>query len=720
MKKYSPEVAVSCRNPRAKKTTWRGGIAVVVAAAIISLSLAGCLPGSATQPGQTPTAQAQAPQRLTALFFLDSDTGWVAGYSGATVTDTDDVLLATGDAGKTWTEQTPPGSLVLQLRFIDAKRGWAISETDPATDGHGYQKVAVFDTINGGKSWTQRWEGPLPEDLSNMAAEMRVRISFFGAKNGFVHVGGILLSSTDGGTTWSPVSLPEGFTPDDATFVDDRRAWVAGRIGGQSGSTGAIGPVVFSTTDGGQTWRQVFSARDYHLPHSDSYWGGSAGISFTDPANGWLYFKDSAMQGYLYRTTDGGVTWKQQQQDLASGRMVAGAPVFVETTGWLPVASGASPLPGCLTITKDGGEQWAAVGADGSGGIGGTSRGGGIAWSIRGVSLVSPSVGWAIGIQTGTRDFLVGTTDGGATWRQALPALSPTDGISLAPNGEGLGIGIPSDPRVVLATTDGGKTWTEASRMDTWPVAVFHDGKGGGWIVANNESGSGWDIWRSSDGGRTWTTLSQISLDTPTGVPVNLAPSAPYFRFFDDKSGILQTGDYPSTVLSATSDGGKTWRQLCSLKKPPASWAKFSFISPSTGYMLLQRLETGDVSDGAASQPGVSLMRTSDGGQTWALVKELETDYWVQGLSFTSDERGRLLVLHNPLSGQPDEQILETNDGGKTWQARPLSGPAAQDLLDSSPESIQIGFADDNDGWILSPHNVLYTHDGGRTWSEMP
>jgi photosystem II stability/assembly factor-like uncharacterized protein len=732
LKKDSTQAAAAGRKPRAKKTIWRDGIATVVAVAIISLALGGCgkdmnpsgqsaLPGSMPRPEQTPTAQVQAPQRLTALFFLDSDTGWVSGYSGATATDPDDdVLLATEDAGKTWTRLTPPGGSVLQLRFVDGKRGWAVSEIDTGTGGygHGYQEVGVFGTVDGGNSWTQQWQGPWPKILSNAMTNMRVRISFFGASNGFVLVGGILLRTKDGGTTWAAISLPDGFTPDDASFVGDRRAWVAGRIGGQSGTTEATGPVMYSTSDGGETWRQVFSARDYHLPHSDSYWGGSAGVSFTDATNGWLYFKDSAMEGYLYRTTDGGVTWKQQQQDLVPGRTVAGAPDFIDDTGWLPVASGAAPLPGGLFITRDGGDQWTAVGSGNSGS--GDADNGRMRWSIGAISLVSPSVGWAIGVQTSTRGFLIGTTDGGGTWRQVMPALSPTGGISFVPNGEGLGIGLPSDPKAVLSTTDGGRTWTEVSRMDTWPVAVFDDGKGGGWVVTSDEFGSGWDVMRSSDGGRTWTALSRISLDTPTGIPMNLAPSAPYFRFFDDKNGVLQTGDYPLTVLLATSNGGKTWQQRCAMQKPPASWTKFSFVTPSSGYMLLQSLGTKDAAGQPVSQPSVSLMQTSDGGQAWATVKEFETDFWVQGLSFTSGEQGRLLVCHDPLSQQPDMQILKTDDGGKTWQAQPLSGPTAQILLDSAPEFTQMSFTDDNNGWILSPHGVLYTHDGGQTWSEMP
>lgn len=680
-------------------------VCLVLALALVS----GCSPVSPEDKGTPPEHgfQVEIPHRLTALFFLNGSTGWLAGYSGDTITDLADTLLATTDAGATWTQLTSPSGLVLKLGFVDTSRGWAVAETEPGSGGYGYDKLAIFATSDGGKSWTKQWQGPLPQNLSGMMSETRVRVSFSDAKDGYVLAGGTLLSTKDGGTNWTPVSVPNGFVPDDVSFVNGQSGWIAGQTGGKPNTTEATGPLVFSTSDGGKTWKQVFSAKD-NLPRDNVYWGDSGTISFTSATEGWLYFKDSAMRGYLYHTTDGGTAWQQQQQDLATGRTVAGALAFTGTTGWLPVASGAAPLPGGILLTEDGGAHWTAAGSD--------REGQGTAWSIGAISLVSPTEGWAIGIQTGAQDFLVKTTDSGATWQQTLPALSPTDGMSLAASGEGLGIGLPSDRNAVLATGNGGKTWNLASVTSAWPVAVFDGDNGHGWIVTNDPSGGGWDVMRTRDRGKTLLLLATV----PTGTPGDLVPSVPYFRFFDDTHGILQTLDFPTTVLLATSDGGKTWQHQCALEKPPASWSKFSFITPETGYMVLQSLGTKDAAGNRSTQPTTTLMKTSDGGRTWAAASQLSTDYWVQGLSFITADKGVMLVRRSPLSQLSQEQILTTADGGKTWQTQVLTGPVAQKLLDADPEYTQLHLSSDGKGWVLSPGGLLYTPDAGATWSETP
>jgi photosystem II stability/assembly factor-like uncharacterized protein len=699
----TPRSEAVVRPSRFKKAAWWIG-AAAVAAGLLAFALLGsqgkspippiqpASPGAKEpgpgQPAPVSPDMIPAPQTLTALSFLDDQTGWVTGFSGERITDQKQQLLATADGGKTWASLTAPGGQALQLKFIDASHGWAVAQVNPSD--RGYQGVAIFATTDGGKSWSKQWEES--QSLNSLVATTRTRIAFFGPQNGLVQVGGNLLRTQDGGSTWTKITLPDGYVADDISFVDAQHGWTATELGRKANQMDATGPVLFATADGGQTWQKSFDA-GAALGNKFMYWGGTAGLAFTDTKNGWLFFKDGGWQAYLYRTTDGGATWQQQTKDVASGRTVAGVPVFVGSTGWLPVAHGAAPIAGGLWITRDAGEHWSMVG--------GNDRFG----SVGNVSLVSPTVGWALGIETQEHDFLVKTTDGGQTWTQVLPALGPNGAISLTAGGKGMGIGTPADANAILATTDGGATWTQTSRLESRPVAVAADAQGNGWVVTGTPDH--WAIMKTADGGRSFTTLAEI----PVGGPGNpLTPTVPYFRMFDEKNGLLQTGDFPSTILLATTDGGVTWQQQFSIQRPPASWTNFSFVSPTTGLLALQSLNQ--------STAGLSIMQTGDGGKNWTTVKEFGTDTWLQGMAFISPEQGWMVVRKNPLAKVPEEQLLRTSDGGKTWETQSIMGPAAQVLLNGAPEYTRIFFLDASYGWIVNPQGRLYTSDSGKSWTK--
>ncbi|MDA3903073.1 MAG: YCF48-related protein [Desulfuromusa sp.] len=87
--------------------------------------------------------QAQVPTRatLTAVYFIDSQSGWVVGH--------DQVILRTTDGGKTWAlvyENAEAESPLLDIFFLDAQHGFAI--------GAYGQFLESFD---GGSSWEGRW-----------------------------------------------------------------------------------------------------------------------------------------------------------------------------------------------------------------------------------------------------------------------------------------------------------------------------------------------------------------------------------------------------------------------------------------------------------------------------------------------------------------------------------------------------------------------------------
>ncbi|MDG1295972.1 MAG: YCF48-related protein, partial [Saprospiraceae bacterium] len=109
------------------------------------------------------------------VFFLDLNNGYITGSGG--------VLLNTTDGGNTWVDQGV--TLLVNKRdifFTDANNGWIISQD------------SILHTNDGGVIWNV--QDPI---VSNILR----KLSFVDASNGWI-VGdnGIILNTTDGGTTW--------------------------------------------------------------------------------------------------------------------------------------------------------------------------------------------------------------------------------------------------------------------------------------------------------------------------------------------------------------------------------------------------------------------------------------------------------------------------------------------------------------------------------------
>jgi hypothetical protein len=108
---------------------------------------------------------------------------------------------------------------------------------------------------------------------------------------------------------------------------------------------------------------------------------------------------------------------------------------------------------------------------------------------------------------------------------------------------------------------------------------------------------------RSIDGGVTWSTL-QVGRGLSNGA--RIAPA-------DDSTAVVSTGD--QTQLLRTSDGGATFAQVY----PPraGSWNFIGFTDAQTGSGI--RTLPGN-SPRSLGPPLADLMRSSDGGASWALT----------------------------------------------------------------------------------------------------
>jgi photosystem II stability/assembly factor-like uncharacterized protein len=175
----------------------------------------------------------------------------------------------------------------------------------------------VWKTTNGGLDWTPLFNHEPVASIGAIAiAPSDPDVIYVGtgeeAPRGDISFGDGVYKSTDGGKTWTDVGLKES-RQIGRIVVDPRNADVVyvaaeGDIYGPNAQRG-----VFRSTDGGKTWRKVLYKNDRT---------GAVDLSM-DPANSrvlyaalWQvsrkpwHFTDGGAGRGLYKSTDGGSTWK--------------------------------------------------------------------------------------------------------------------------------------------------------------------------------------------------------------------------------------------------------------------------------------------------------------------------------------------------------------------------------------------------------------------------
>ena len=238
----------------------------------------------------------------------------------------------------------------------------------------------------------------------------------------------------------------------------------------------------------------------------------------------------------------------------------------------------------------------------------------GVTARLRGVSAVSPAVGWA----SGAAGTVLRTTDAGTTWqRLTVPGAEALDFRDIdatdARTAHVLSIGSGAASRI-YQTSDAGATWTERF-VNTDPQAFFDamtfaDADHG---VAVSDSVDGrFVILLTTNGGRTWTPVPAASL--PPALPgegafaasgTNVAMAGPrHLWFATTKSRVVRS-----------TDGGRSW----TVHQTPIATGEATGIFS----VAFRGTRHGIVVGGNYSQEratGAHAAVTSDGGVTWSLA----------------------------------------------------------------------------------------------------
>ena len=260
---------------------------------------------------------------------------------------------------------------------------------------------------------------------------------------------------------------------------------------------------------------------------------------------------------------------------------------------------------------------------------------------------------------------------------------------------------------LVLASADGGKTWAKQDSglaksdlysvffLDAergWACGDVGDGpKVGGHMVMNRPL-TGAAVIRTTDGGKTWK---------PSWAPTNFVLTDIWMLSAD--RGVMVSHGGPEHKDGDTlvgSEGGGKWASTRAFRALHA----VTFLNEKTGFAVGTPVMVGFMptpKDPLYVEKGCRLVRTDDGGRTWAPVKhpELGANELV-GISFAGGKAGWAAGM--------GETILATTDGGETW-ARQESGVTSH-LRDVFALDAEHAWAVGHEGTIIA------TADAGKTW----
>lgn len=563
------------------------------------------------------------------------------------------------------------------VAFVDRWTGWAA--------GSGI----ILGTTDGGTTWRPAWSGS--RLILSLSVVDRLHVWGLGYPNQ-QSTADRLIRTDEGGRTWTATTLSGGF--DAIAFTTDQIGWAV--VGGINDGTSGPGRLE-STLDGGLHWRTT------------SLTAGVDSVCFASPSLGW-----AASGSAVYRTLDGGRAWTKVARGpndaLNSGWQAtvscSGTSAWVLSTGGGAAGSEAYRV----TRTLDGGAHWATVlaglddalptlpGIDAYAGPF-TAVGAGSA----GFAGWCPACGGA-GTWSYTR-----TDDGGRTVSRAplagLTGATVRD-ITFADATHGWIAGAAAGG-FLLATDDGGRTWRRAypstALRPALDVSFVSPQIGFGLGIIGDARA----IERTDDGGQSWRAIGRLPVD-PAWLDVD-----PILWFVDPSHGWVAT----LRGLLATTDGGATWQSV-----PGAPPGGVAFA---------------DAEHGCAGSFFAPAVRTTDGGRTWSPIAadrgvvvcawSLLDPAWLAAAG--PFDPGNLLAIaaivdpaHAWALGLLDTGVTglaATSGGGATWTAYRWPSPDGTGGF-SLDDVTRLSFITPTTGWAFTQFGRLFeTQDGGASWQKI-
>ncbi len=579
----------------------------------------------------------------------------------------------------------------------------------------------VWKSTDGAMTWSSVFDKEGTSSIGSIAlARSNPNVIYVGTGEacirGNISHGDGIYKSLDGGKTWKNMGLHDSRavgrviihpTNPDIVFV--------AALGHPFGPNQERG--IFRTTDGGKTWEKVLSkdentggidvAFDPNNPNIlfGALWQArrtSWGMSSGGPGSG------------LYRSNDGGSTWKRlEEHGLPKGPYgKIGVAVAANSERVYALIEARNP-DGGLYRSDDGGESWQQVNPSHS------------LWQRPWYYM----------------HIIADPKDENVVYIMNVDAYKSTDGGHLfnkvkVPHGDNHGLWIdPVDARRMIAsndggvtvTLDGGRNWT---RQDNQPTAQFYH------VITDNatpyrvygsqqDSGTVAITSRSDDGSIDRSDW----YDVGGGEAGYIAPDPrdPYIVYGAEYQGNITRFDrHTGQVKAITVQPELSDAHGAANLEHRFQWTAPLMISPHDPNVLYHAAER--------------LFKTTDGGVHWQaispdLTRNDKSKQKVSGGDITLDDSGTeyydtiFALAESPITkgllwvGTDDGLVQITRDEGKTWTnitPKDLPEWCRISLVEASPHDAGTAYvaADRHQSDDLRPY-IYKTKDYGKTWTKI-
>jgi photosystem II stability/assembly factor-like uncharacterized protein len=539
------------------------------------------------------------------------------------------------------------------------------------------------------KTWKEL--GPIAPDMPSQMSTWngigRVNCIEFGRKDPNVMYAGAaaggVWKTTNGGTNWRPVSIPIvpvigvsdiAVAPSNDNIIYVATGDVNGAMPGQLSRYNAFSYGVIKSTDAGTTWELTGLINE----PADNVLVGRLWVDPRDPN-----VVVAASYGGMYRTTDGGKSWKRTAQGIF--RELIGNPVSVPT---LYAATYSMNGGAAIYRSTDAGNTWNDV------------------YTIYGANRI----------------------------RLAVTKANQNVVVALASNAETQGF------EGVYKSTDAGSSFAELPttlNLLGWQAGGRDRGGQGFYDLAlevsptnaNHIFVGGVNIWRTTTNGQQWLLSAHWTGDG--GAPFVHADHHS-FRFHPTQNRLFATHD---GGIARSTDGGITWRDISNglsiqqyyglaTSNVNASYTiagaqdNGTALSKNNGASFVHTLDGDGMLGGIdavspqimyGSQYYGNFWRTSNGGSNWSYVSSAQNRgesnaSWVAPIAVDPKLQGTVYIGYT--------QVWKSTNSGSSWtKISSISTNTASRIIAVAPSNSQ---------YIYVAYNtsLFFTSNGGTSWQQ--
>ena len=553
-----------------------------------------------------------------------------------------------------WSNPMPQGNQVNSVKFRDFQNGFGVCSSG-----------SIIKTTNGGLNWTA---------IPSLTKAALQDLDFSNSTTIIAAVdSGIIIKSTDLGANWQIIQTRNQWIYRAVKFVNANTGFIAG-----NGYLVVGGGDVLKTTDGGDTWTEVYNG--------GPCWSGS-----------FLNVNFGAVGG-AYRisvTSNGGTNWNTYvvPHEIPFDQVIGVS--YLDSNNIIGVLNTTF---GLVVRSSNRGISWDSIPLN-------VPAPGGNTDIIRGMSFFDFNNGYVV------TDYgrILKTTNSGFNWTQdsTLKVSSYYQTLTLlgVKNIDINNVFAFGGGGTVFRSTNAGINWAVQTGYQRYLKSVFFSDQNTGYAA-----GFEGKILKTTNGGSSWALQNSQTTRRL------------YSLYFTNTNTGFAVGD--TGLILKTTDGGNAWSTQPSGTN--ISLVKITFTSDSIGYsvgginnngngIILKTTNSGvnwftQLSNNSTDFSSIFFVNANI-GYAVALVGSYKTTNAGQNWILQSGGKGFDIFFSDTLTGycvSGSGQIRKTTDAGATWNLQP--SPTLHNLYSVFFLNNTSGFAAGESG------TILYTSNGGTNW----